>query len=556
MSQARESRMQTREQRLKEREVKRILHEEELAKLEQLKVQGLNSDSRHSSRQLESELERRQRAIDAYKEEEEKWVFDCAGCGLHGENVDDGAHSLACERCNIWQHSKCNGIDEADAERDDFHFVCSDCKRKEEDSKKPKIPPLKLGRIGASASPQAEKAPPSIKAEPNSVQIPTEPIRIVEGVSILNGLPAGKEATNVLGGPLLSPHTQPLASSPAPTSVQPVVGVPQLPWTGNPLPPPMRSASPSSVTQSGAEHKQSPQPSAYQIHQAAHARAVSASGLQSPTFLPKANGYANGSSPQRASQAPRQAPPQSSFMTSFQSQQTSPKPNGVHISPVKKQQTPSPMSVRQADRSSPFPLLSSSKGGDQQYHNLSPPPNSAQQQRIAGQSPIKQVSPSPRGAPYTSLPPQSSPVLYPPIATPTAQVVPPLSSPSTSFMRATPQAASSPIPPIGSGPVIPQKHDPSNRPPSQDNAGEVPVFPPTTSLSPSRLQDGRGMDVRPGEGGLGTGGIPVKKLPEQLTSPIVPQLSSPPPMQSMPHLDAIQTQKPVVAGDQERSAER
>ena len=57
---------------------------------------------------------------------------------------DDGSHSISCERCNVWQHSACLGVSQADAEKEDFHFVCIDCKRKEEDAKKPKIPSLKF----------------------------------------------------------------------------------------------------------------------------------------------------------------------------------------------------------------------------------------------------------------------------------------------------------------------------------------------------------------------------------------------------------------------------
>lgn len=47
------------------------------------------------------------------------------------------------------------GISKSAAEKEDFHFVCRDCRRKEEDAKKPKIS-LKF-RVGTSSSP----APPS-----------------------------------------------------------------------------------------------------------------------------------------------------------------------------------------------------------------------------------------------------------------------------------------------------------------------------------------------------------------------------------------------------------
>ena len=69
---------------------------------------------------------------------------------------DDGAHSVACEKCNVWQHSKCLGITKADAEKNDFHFICKDCKQRIEDAKKPKIS-LKF-RTGLSSSPPQPKS--------------------------------------------------------------------------------------------------------------------------------------------------------------------------------------------------------------------------------------------------------------------------------------------------------------------------------------------------------------------------------------------------------------
>ena len=56
----------------------------------------------------------------------------------------------------MWQHSACLGISQAEAEKDDFHFICRDCKRREEDAKKPKIPSLKF-HIGSSSSPPTQK---------------------------------------------------------------------------------------------------------------------------------------------------------------------------------------------------------------------------------------------------------------------------------------------------------------------------------------------------------------------------------------------------------------
>ena len=78
--------MMTREQRLKEREVKRILHEEELKRLEEDSKKLDQNEARLSERHLKAEMQRRQQELEKLAEEED-WVFDCSVCGLHGENL-------------------------------------------------------------------------------------------------------------------------------------------------------------------------------------------------------------------------------------------------------------------------------------------------------------------------------------------------------------------------------------------------------------------------------------------------------------------------------------
>ncbi|PQE11163.1 PHD-finger domain-containing protein [Rutstroemia sp. NJR-2017a BVV2] len=149
----RESRMMTREQRLKEREARRILHEEELANLSEDSKKVGSGEGRLSERHLKAEIERKKQALEELAEEED-WIFDCI-CGAYGQ-IDDGTHSIACERCNIWQHSKCVGVSEKEADRDDFHFICSTCKRRAEDEERAKTQPpikIKLNRPGSSSSP-------------------------------------------------------------------------------------------------------------------------------------------------------------------------------------------------------------------------------------------------------------------------------------------------------------------------------------------------------------------------------------------------------------------
>ncbi|RHZ74681.1 hypothetical protein CDV55_108193 [Aspergillus turcosus] len=148
MEEERRTRMMTREQRIKDRERKRLLHEAELQRIAEEQERLERGESRLSERQLKAEMEKQRKNLEELQSDDH-WIFDCSGCGVHGENLDDGSHSVACERCNVWQHSKCLGIAQGDAEREDFHFVCQDCKRREEEAKLPKIPPLKF-KIGSS----------------------------------------------------------------------------------------------------------------------------------------------------------------------------------------------------------------------------------------------------------------------------------------------------------------------------------------------------------------------------------------------------------------------
>ncbi|OOQ82739.1 PHD finger domain protein [Penicillium brasilianum] len=184
MENERKSRMMTREQRIKDREHKRILHEAEVERLaaEQEKLE--RGEGRVSARHLKAEMERSQKNL-AELDEEDNWIFDCSGCGVHGENLDDGSHSVACEKCNVWQHSSCLGIKKEDAEKDDFHFVCADCKRKEEEANRPKLPPLKF-RVSATPSPSAAGVKPKIDAQG---RVPPSPVKHTHNAlsSIQNG---------------------------------------------------------------------------------------------------------------------------------------------------------------------------------------------------------------------------------------------------------------------------------------------------------------------------------------------------------------------------------
>lgn len=86
MEEARQSRMMTREQRIKDREYKRILHEEELANLSEENQKVEAGEARLSERHLKTEMEKKKKELAALNLEDE-WSFDCSKCGVHGTNL-------------------------------------------------------------------------------------------------------------------------------------------------------------------------------------------------------------------------------------------------------------------------------------------------------------------------------------------------------------------------------------------------------------------------------------------------------------------------------------
>ena len=155
----RDVRMHSREKRLKEREQRRLLHEEELAQLSENSKATGSGNERMSERRRKLEIERNKQALQEIDDEEEDWIFDCI-CGLYGQ-IDDGSHSVACEKCSVWQHSHCLGIQEAEAERPEFHFVCASCTRREEEATQPKrLIKIKINRPGSPGSQALGDGPP------------------------------------------------------------------------------------------------------------------------------------------------------------------------------------------------------------------------------------------------------------------------------------------------------------------------------------------------------------------------------------------------------------
>lgn len=211
----RDQRLHARERRMKERSSKKARHEQELERLSTTPSEA-SAGQRLSGRRLQAEIEKQKQALMAL-ETEEDWLFDCI-CGVHGQ-VDDGTHSLACERCNVWLHSKCVGISQQEAEMPDFHFTCSSCKRREEDEKnRPRtVIKIKVGHTAeydVSGSKDAPEAPRTSAAQ--QVQ-PVQKTRETSPSPALDTLPEPSlpPAPTLLPAPPVSPAQLPeLTSSP------------------------------------------------------------------------------------------------------------------------------------------------------------------------------------------------------------------------------------------------------------------------------------------------------------------------------------------------------
>ncbi|KAK5134145.1 hypothetical protein LTR08_006920 [Meristemomyces frigidus] len=560
-----ESRRLTREQRLKEREVKRILHEEELQKLQEQEERAVSQDpnadaaaaaeaKRVSARQTQTQKEQHRKQLEELAQEDGKWYFDCSICGMNGENLDDGSHSVACDRCGVWQHSKCHGFSPKQAEKGGFTFICSSCKRKEADDKRPKIPTLKLGKKATSGSPDVTKndsrpstgaATATPSAPPNS-GLPPHVQRQLDGVFVPSGHPRPSPGPfgQITNGPSLSPHGQ--ASGPPGYRYPPVGNFaphpPQQVWNGSPFPPPNRPPSSGYASSPpppiGNGHGAPPH---HQQHQYAHQSAVATAGghppyQPPPQYQQQPNGYGqhtptgqySASQPQHAHypaansylQHQHQRPPlpdqQRRPSLGYQAppqynQQQPPGPgrlmNGFH-SPTKTSVQPAGPSTHQTYAQTPSAPQQSSPVLQRSPSASFPPPtiNYAHQR-----SPIKSSPPHhPQQAHHLAL--QSSPAL---MATP--GTLRPLSANGyhpAAFQ--TPQGQTQPASAMANGVVadgmagpwpegskaIPQKHDQSPAPPSSAISETKVMPPPVGTLAPSPSQQAIGQP----------GNIPVKKM--------------------------------------------
>ncbi|KAM0322821.1 hypothetical protein ACHAQA_009162 [Verticillium albo-atrum] len=206
----RNRRLASRENRLKDREARRLMHEDELSNLSEDSRNAGQGSGRLSDRRLHAEILKNKQALQELDEEEEEddWIFDCV-CGAYGQ-VDDGTHSIACEQCNVWQHSKCVGVREDEAEESDFHFICSSCRRsKDEDGPRPRTTiKLKINRPGAQA--QSGSAPnPELPSEAVADVVSTSTDLVIDSAGPEPGetVAHGSAGADVVQDPLVSNRT-------------------------------------------------------------------------------------------------------------------------------------------------------------------------------------------------------------------------------------------------------------------------------------------------------------------------------------------------------------
>ncbi|KAF1840840.1 uncharacterized protein K460DRAFT_295273 [Cucurbitaria berberidis CBS 394.84] len=429
LEEAHDSRRMTREQRLRERETAKILKEEELRRLQENEQKLANNNARLSERHLKAMMKKHESDLKKLNEEED-WFFDCEKCGTYGSNLNDNTPQISCEQCNVWQHMKCHGITEAQADDSKFVFVCTSCKRKEQDASQPKLPPLKLRLTSASPSSRTE-------TQANGAASPVSTSQL-EAVKIPQPRPFVLQANE--------------QSAP----VQPWVDGPSLSPRGQALGPPgiQRSEAAYGSPSKGANGSSSPiMARPYSSGQPVG----SFKPLSFPTSSPPPyNLQQIPSSPNKSFHIP---PPQqngNSFGASNPFGSSAPIPYTQSFSRPPSAAGPAGSPVKHSPAASPRPA----NGLPTHYNFNSPhssfPPSSAHRTSF---SPTKHSSPAPLPAHMSS--PAPAPLRI---------------APSPSQMPA--QMLPDPIP-------APLKHD-GMRPVSSHAMSETPIFPPVKSLSPQR----------------------------------------------------------------------
>jgi hypothetical protein len=496
----RESRMMTREQRLKEREARRILHEEELANLSEDSKKLETGQGRLSERHLKAEIERKKQALEELAEEED-WIFDCI-CGAYGQ-IDDGTHSIACDKCNIWQHSKCVGVSQAAADREDFHFICTTCQRRAKDAERAKNQPpikIKLNRPGSSSSPAATKqnGSPAVNIKVNgTLNLQSSPKKIEPAAQqhMSPYQPAkatGQQPTSWQPGSLFTNALQ--GHSPAPTAQQP----PQrLDQTRTMAPTPVQR--PYSGPYGPYPNTGSPALSPYTAPRPPSAHAFSSPLPHSPTSLPPPAQptmytWVNGSSHNMSQPMPQTTPTQQ---------------GSARYSQV--QGSPSMSTNHGYGAHLPQTLNGSRPGSSGNDHrrssiNLPSPLSSA---------PV--LAPSNNGYPETKRPVAGSPALgssspHFTKSSPPQALSPPIVQAGVPVQQVRDAGHASALPPAATG-ISPTKHSPPRPSTSNGSMGSATpsVIPPVASLTPSPQHQNFTPPVKASE--------PERPLPTSQTAP-------------------------------------
>lgn len=458
---------------------------------------------------------------------------------------DDGTHSVACERCNVWQHSACLGISKEDAEKDDFHFVCHDCKQREEDAKKPKIPTLKF-HVNHSTSPHSQKTdkasklvdrPEKRKSTDDKTGLPpTKKFKTIDDhrkrEHLLNGVGPKASDQGAMHHPVMNGSTMSLQG-------QQVSFVPPTLYAGNASPPSTgtflaKAPAYASGAYGGAERKSASRAKAQhmqpiqQQHQDARHAVPSAPNAQSPEkhsihhqntsalsqvpsgahqlypstyqthfsgltpsyqapYQFQTLGYPNQNSPSKTAYSPQQP-----YATSPKENQRQSGPSRPPANPYANSFDRQPPSSLQHNQNIPSPLKKGPTLSPSHHSLVQPGVNGVSASSNPQQTPAKAAIPQhsqSNGFVSQNLTPQST--IYPtvpPAFSPTKH-----DSPSSSFAHnvpaASPITSQPPLPPAAeptSPGYSPQKHSspPSQSPMHYKFASSHSVLPPAPKLSP------------------------------------------------------------------------